>query len=130
MHGVVDLQRVALDRLENASVLFDSERFAGVSYLAGYAVETALKARICLTLGWLGFPETRREFEGYQSLKTHDLEVLLRFTGREEEIRTTRRAEWSLMLTWDPTKRYSAAAESEENARALLAASTTLVADL
>lgn len=38
-------------------------------YLCGYAIEVALKARICRTLNWTGFPETRGEFEGYQSCR-------------------------------------------------------------
>jgi len=58
-------------------------RLEGSAYLSGYVVELALKARICRTLKWRGFPEKRNEFEGLQTFKTHDLDVLLSLSGRE-----------------------------------------------
>ncbi|MCB0065385.1 MAG: HEPN domain-containing protein [Caldilineaceae bacterium] len=68
-------------RLEDAEVLLAANRYDGAMYLCGYAVELALKARICRTLKWAGYPSTRKEFEGYQSLRTHDLKVLLHLSG-------------------------------------------------
>jgi hypothetical protein len=35
-----------------------AERFDGAFYLSGYAVELALKARICRTLKWRATPST------------------------------------------------------------------------
>ena len=55
----------------------------------------ALKARICRALNWPHFPEENREFEGYQSLRTHRLDVLLHFSGMEARIKTRMMAEWS-----------------------------------
>lgn len=127
MHDVADLKQTATERLEDARALFAAGRFAGAAYLAGYAVELSLKSRICLTLGWPGFPETTNEFKGFQSLKTHDLEVLLRFSGFETTIKTSHLAEWSVVLGWDPTKRYSAATLPEQDARDMLEAAGTLV---
>jgi hypothetical protein len=74
--------------------------------LCGYAVEIALKARICRTLGWPEFPEDHREFEGYQNLRTHRLDVLLHFSGTETRIKTRMMAEWSLVEMWRPEMRY------------------------
>ncbi|MBS1789482.1 MAG: HEPN domain-containing protein [Acidobacteria bacterium] len=94
-----ELNRIAKGRLKDANVLFNAGRYDGAIYLCGYAVETALKARICSTLKWPGFPSTRREFEGYQSFRTHDLEVLLHLSGAEEKIKTKHFVEWSIVVT-------------------------------
>jgi len=51
---------------------------------------------------WAGFPSTRKEFEGYHSFKTHDLDVLLHLTGIEGRIKTQLFAEWSAVAAWDP----------------------------
>ena len=37
-------------------------------------------------LKWPGYPSTRREFEGYQSFRTHDLEILLHLSEIEDKI--------------------------------------------
>jgi hypothetical protein len=63
-------------------------RYDGAIYLCGYAIEVALKARTCRTLGWAEFPETNREFENYRSFRTHDLEVLLNLSGVRNRILT------------------------------------------
>ncbi len=106
MISTQDLRKIGRARLQDAQVLLKAKRFDGAFYLCGYAVELMLKARICRTLKWANFPETRGEFQGYQSLKTHDLEVLLRFSGAEGAVRSKNLAEWSTVLNWDPEKRY------------------------
>ena len=69
-------------------------------------MELALKARICDTLGWSDFPESSKEFQPYQSLRTHSLEVLLTFTGQQQNVKTNHLAEWSAVAGWDPESRY------------------------
>jgi hypothetical protein len=69
-------------------------------------VEIALKARICRTLKWVGFPEHPKEFQALTSFKTHDLDMLLFLSGREQRIKTNHLAEWSAIATWDPEVRY------------------------
>jgi HEPN domain-containing protein len=101
-----DLRAIAAARLEDARVLLAAGRFDGAAYLCGYAVELALKARICETLGWSGFPETSKEFQPYQSLRTHSLEVLLTFTGQQHSVKANYLAEWSTVAAWDPESRY------------------------
>src|SRR2546430_6318938 len=61
-----DLQKIARARLRDVEVLYRSRRYDGAIYLCGYAVEIALKARICKTLSWLGYPSTGGEFQNYQ----------------------------------------------------------------
>jgi hypothetical protein len=87
-------------------VLLRAKRFDGAFYLGGYAVEVALKVRICRTLKWVGFPDAPSEFQGLQSLKTQDLETLLRLSGIDARVRATRLAEWSTCSNWRPETRY------------------------
>lgn len=131
MLQVAELQDISQDRLADAQVLLNAQRFDGAVYLCGYSVELALKARICTTLSWSGFPETNSEFQGIQSLKTHDLEVLLRFSGVEGPLKAKHLAEWSVILNWDPSKRYTRSGKSTvQEANDMIAAATTLVGAL
>jgi hypothetical protein len=57
-------------------------------------------------LRWHGFPEIRKEFDGLQSFKTHDLDVLLRLCGREGQIKANFFAELSEVSQWNPEARY------------------------
>lgn len=102
-----DILNLARERLKDAEVLLESQRYDGAVYLGGYVVELALKARICKTLNWSGFPQTRSEFQNYRSFKTHNLDVLLRLSGAEGVIKGRYFAEWSAVATWDPEARYN-----------------------
>lgn len=108
------LRVIARARLRDAQVLLRAKRFDGAFYLCGYAVELALKARICRTLRWSGFPETAQDFKGLQSVRTHDLEILLRFSGVEARVKAAHLAEWSVVLGWNPEKRYQAIGQSTQ----------------
>ncbi len=88
MLAIRDLQKIARARLRDAEVLLRARRFDGSIYVCGYAVEIGLKARICRTLRWAGFPDSKTEFQGYASFRTHDLDVLLHLSGRESMIKT------------------------------------------
>src|SRR5205807_959679 len=101
------LRRLARARLADARVLFANRRYDATVYLCGYTVAMALKARICRTLGWPGFPETRAEFQDYTSFRTHSLRTLLRLSGREKRILARYPAEWAVVAAWDPELRYS-----------------------
>ncbi|MEA2489899.1 MAG: hypothetical protein QOH21_1691 [Acidobacteriota bacterium] len=103
---IADLLDIARAKLEDAQVLLRNRRRDGAAYVCGYAVELALKARICRTLNWSGFPETRGEFENFASFKTHKLDVLLRLTGHEDRIKTQHLAQWSQIVDWSPEWRY------------------------
>ena len=107
-----DLRAIAKARLRDAQILLRAKRFDGAFYLCGYSVELALKARICQTLKWGGFPQVGNEFQGLQSVKTHDLEVLLKFSGIEDRIRQKHMSEWSVVLDWNPEKRYQSVGQS------------------
>jgi len=102
-----ELRKIARERLKDAEALLKAGRYDGATYLGGYVVELALKNRICKTLRWSGFPQTRGEFQSFQSFKTHDLDVLLSLSGLEDKIKTKYFAEWSAVATWDPEVRYN-----------------------
>lgn len=93
-------------RLKDAAALLQAKRYDGSVYLCGYAIELALKARICKTLKWAGYPETRKEFENLASFKVHDLDVLLKLTGREPAVKQNFFVEWSAVSEWNPEARY------------------------
>ena len=107
MISKTDLRKIARSRLFDAEALLYARRYDGALYLCGYSVEIALKARICKVLHWPGYPSTKKEFEKYQSFKTHDLEVLLRLAGIESKIKTVYLAEWSAVAAWQPDARYN-----------------------
>ena len=128
MIPTADLKSIARARLNDAKVLLKGRRLDGAVYLCGYAVEMALKARLCRTLKWSGFPETGAEFQGLQSIKTHNLEILLRLSGVEGKIRTRFIREWSQVIDWDPEKRYQTSGKfTEQQAKDMIAAVTKLL---
>jgi len=102
-----EIRIIAKERLGDAMVLANAKRYEGAIYLCGYAVELGLKARICKTLKWQGWPSVGKEFDGYQSFKTHNLDVLLHLSGIEERIKTKLFKEWSAVVQWDPQSRYN-----------------------
>lgn len=106
MKTISELENISKARIEDAEVLHNSSRYDGAIYLCGYAVEVSLKARICKTLGWQGFPSTGKEFSDFKSFKTHDLAVLLKLSGVEDVIKKKHLSEWSAVSTWNPEARY------------------------
>jgi hypothetical protein len=93
------LKRIARARLKDAEVLCRNRRYDGARYLCGYSIELALKSRICRTLKWKEFPEEANEFQGLTSLKTHNLDILLRLSGVEEKIKTNYMVDWSIVAS-------------------------------
>lgn len=118
-----ELIRIARARLRDAESLLRARRYEGAVYLCGYAVELSLKARICTTLGWTGYPSTRSEFDKYQSFRTHDLDVLLHLSGREATIKANYLAEWSAVAAWDPEARYRPVGSASRQDATLMIAS-------
>jgi HEPN domain-containing protein len=123
-----ELTRLARAKLKDAEFLLRGKRYDGAMYLCGYAIEMAFKARICRTLKWGGFPATRGEFEGLQSFRTHDLELLLRLAGREQYIKNSYLAEWHTVVKWDPEVRYQLVGTATEvETRTMIAAVRALL---
>lgn len=131
MIATADLLGIAQARLDDADTLFQASRFDGSVYLCGYAVEIALKAKICDCLKWSGYPATSAEFKGYISFRTHNLDVLLHLSGAEAAVKTNFFPEWSIVVQWDPDARYKTiGSASSQDASTMLTASRTLIGAL
>jgi len=102
-----DLRKTSREYLAAAAILRDNRKHDVSVYLCGYAVEIALKDRICRLLRWQGFPSTKKEFEGLSSFKTHNLEILLQLSGADYKIGPAQTGYWSVVTRWDPEQRYS-----------------------
>lgn len=120
MLTVNQLRELARERIKDAEALFTSKRYEGAMYICGYAVEIALKARICKTLRWTDFPSETKEFrqnQKYQFLKIHALGLLLSYSGQEERVKTTFSAEWSAVSAWSSDSRYTPATKGTRKTR-------------
>lgn len=126
-----ELRNIAAARLDDAQALYSATRYDGAVYLCGYAVEVALKARICDTLGWPEYPDTRAEFQNLLSFRTHNLDVLLKLSGVELSIKTHHLVEWSTVLRWDPEARYKPiGSATRQDAQRMMSAAQIIVGAL
>lgn len=118
-----DLQKLARMRIKEAKVLLDGGCFEGAYYLAGYAVECALKACIAKRTRRYDFPDKKVANDVY----CHELTRLLGFAGlapemnREENANSAVWVNWGVVKDWSETKRYEASV-SANDARDLYAA--------
>ena len=108
-----NLQQLATDYLSEAEVLLAAEKWAGAYYLAGYAVEVALKSCVLARIEQHG-----RIFDDEKFLKdlagcwTHDLMKLVKLAGLTEELNRLLREKddfigfWAVATDWDESSRY------------------------
>jgi len=111
-------------RLLDSKVLLTNKRYFACIYIAGYALELALKYRISRIMKFdNGFPENRPEFDAYYSdthkvllrttirelrdIRHHKLHLLLRYSGEQVNIENNFTAEWNFVKNWDPEMRYT-----------------------
>ena len=104
-----DLHSTAREYLRAAKLLRTRRSYGASVYLCGYAVEIAMKARICKALKWTtGFPDTNAEFQDKGPLlKTHNLKMLTEYTAVQEEVQLIMLTDWSLIAKWSPEQRYN-----------------------
>lgn len=104
-----DLQRLARVRLAEARVLLAAKKYDGAYYLAGYAVECALKSCIAKQFKKYDFPEKKLVVDSH----THNLEQLLSVSGlkqlHKQELDTNVEfaVNWSVVRDWSEKARYS-----------------------
>jgi hypothetical protein len=139
------LQILIGQKLKDADVLLANNRYSSAVYLAGYALEIALKLKICKIFKFVnGFPETKTDFNYYQSssksqpllagainqikdIKHHELNKLLFYSGAEYNVKLTLLREWNLVVTWTPEMRYSIKRISKRNAIENVAAIKSII---
>jgi hypothetical protein len=127
----IELLELCRARMDDAQLLFRNGRDDAAAYLCGYAVEFALKARICKHLKWPGYPATDAEFKGKRDFKTHDFDCLLEFTGLAPKVRNNCNAEWYTVTDWSTELRYRPiGSTTHQHAQALLEASKVLLKKL
>ena len=123
-----ELRKLSRSRLKDATLLFDNRRYDSAVYVCGYAIELALKSRICRTLKWAGFPETNSEFQGLTSFRTHNFDILLRLSGVAQKIKADHMEDWWTVSEWRPDYRYRPIGSStREDVKEMIIASETLI---
>jgi hypothetical protein len=104
-----DFRTLAELRAEEARVLLRSRRQLGAYYLAGYAVECALKACIAKQRKRFEFPPKKRNVE---KMYSHDLDTLLDVAGLEPQLKKEIAANpdfaanWNTVRDWTSESRY------------------------
>jgi HEPN domain-containing protein len=111
-----DLQRLANERMADARVLLAARRWAAAYYLAGYAVECALKSCILVRVAaGVGIIFDDRRF--CDKCWTHDLEQLIVVAGLDAEFKATLRADQDLEFNWEIVTRWSEASRYQRRTK-------------
>jgi HEPN domain-containing protein len=111
-----DFQRLAEVRIAEARVLSAAGKWDGAYYLAGYAVECALKGCIAKRTKAEEFPPKKKIVEDYYS---HDLNVLLKGAELEDERKVEAKANpqfqtlWAEVVKWNEQARYETKTQVE-----------------
>jgi HEPN domain-containing protein len=117
-----DLRALSRVRLSEARALLKAGLPDGAYYLAGYAVECALKACIARETQRYEFPEKKRVDASY----THSLKELVRVAELRGELRVAAEADplfqkyWDTVELWSEQSRYGR--NSLESARSVIEA--------
>jgi HEPN domain-containing protein len=104
-----DLQDLARERLRDAKALLSKRRFLGAYYLAGYAVECALKACIAKQTRRHDFPDKKAANDSH----VHDLLKLLGQAGLKTQLEAKALSDkafelnWSVVKDWTVEDRYN-----------------------
>lgn len=103
-----DLENLAEIRLQEAKVLLSAECYPGAYYLAGYALECALKACIAKQVKAFDFPDKQLAYDCY----THNLAKLLSTANlrdalnQQEKLDNNFRLNWIITNAWSEETRY------------------------
>lgn len=110
-----ELQRLANERIQDARALFAARRWSAAYYLAGYAVECALKACIARLTKADDFPDKAFADKCW----THDLERLVVLAGLKDERDGATRADpvlegnWGTVKDWNESSRYARSTKTD-----------------
>jgi len=104
-----DLQKLSNMRIREAKVLFAAGEYSGAYYLAGYAIECALKACFAKGVKRYDFPAKGSADKVF----THDLATLVKHADLSAELEAERKANpkfstyWAEVADWSEASRYS-----------------------
>ncbi len=126
-----EIDELAISRFDEATILFNNKKFDGAYYLAGYAIELMLKAKICRNLGIPNlFSENESSIstigagvsEVRKALKTHNLLTLLIFSGLKNKFDNDKAVNKNLSLansllfqSWSENLRYKPCGNTSES---------------
>ena len=99
-----DFQKLSNLRLQESKALLAAGFSEGAYYLAGYAVECALKACIAKHTKEYDFPPDRKQIE---DIYTHDLGRLVIAAGLSADLRKLIDGDPSSLLDWNTIKDWS-----------------------
>lgn len=111
-----DLRRLSRLRIREARLLLRAGGVQGAHYLAGYAVECALKACIARQFQQHDIPDRKLVNDVY----THDLDRLLDLAGLRAALQRYAAAypplqkNWSVVKDWKETARYNPGITAQE----------------
>ena len=110
-----DLQKLADEKLADAKHLLAGGRWGNAYYLAGYAVELALKACIAKTFKAETIPDKALVNATY----SHDFTNLVGSAGLTTDLKSKQAAtqafevNWGIVTGWSPESRYESKAEQD-----------------
>src|ERR1700692_4787619 len=113
-----DLKKLSMTRIREAKILFKAGEYSGAYYLAGYAVECALKACFAKSVKRYDFPEKDRAGKIF----THKLAELARLAKLDTDLAAATKANskldgsWLLVCNWTEDSRYSFWTKNEAEA--------------
>jgi HEPN domain-containing protein len=103
-----DLQRLSNTRIREAKILFAAGEYSGAYYLAGYAIECALKACYAKGIQRYDFPDKKA-----QKIFIHNLPELVVLAQLRDELLAEKQqngkfsASWEILCKWSEESRYS-----------------------
>ncbi len=110
----LDFQAIAYQRLHEAEHLLVGRYFSGAYYLAGYAVECALKACVAKQTQLHDFPP---DLSTVREIYTHSLVKLLRIAGLEQSLTRHEssglRRKWATVQEWNENSRYQIVSQED-----------------
>jgi HEPN domain-containing protein len=149
MIPISTLKYLIVQKTKDAQSLLSHKRNSSAIYLMGYAVEYALKRKICATLNFYnGFPESNPElliyisywastgtpspisFNKIKEIKHHDLEKLLAYSGVEPTIKALFLNEWEAIAGWNPEDRYKIQRVSRDKAETFIKSAKKIIREL
>ena len=111
-----DFEALSNLRILEAKILLEHSCFSGAYYLAGYAVECALKACICKQIKAYDFPDRDLTNSSY----SHDLGKLLQTAllssayEREKRLNSILERNWATVRKWSEQKRYDRSVSQQD----------------
>ncbi len=99
----IELEKLTAIRIKEAEILLNADCYQGAYYLAGYALECALKACIAKQVKEFDFPNKQLANESY----THNLSKLLITSGLKQKLTEQENRNEEFKLNWTIVNRWS-----------------------